>query len=81
MRGKRFMSKTLYDRTYSLSPNGTRQMRVSIKRKIRGMMSYSESTANSQNKNQFVLAIYTDTKSGDADPLVTFNNRLYFTDK
>lgn len=78
---KRFMSKTLYDRTFSLSPNGTRQMSISIKRKIKGMMSYSDSVDNTQNKNQLVLAIYTDTKSGDPDPQVTFNSRLYFTDK
>ena len=56
-------------------------MRVSIKRKIKGIMSYSDSGDQTQNKNQLVLAIYTDTKSGDPDPLVTFNNRLYFTDK
>jgi len=78
---KRFMSKTLYDRAYSLSPNGTRQMSVSIKRKLSGIMAYGASDANSQNKNQLVLAIYTDTKSGDPDPLVTWNSRLYFTDK
>lgn len=78
---KRFMSKTLYDRTFSLSPNGTRQMSISIKRKIKGMMSYSDAADNTQNKNQLVLAIYTDTKNGDPDPSVTFNSRLYFTDK
>lgn len=78
---KRFMSKTLYDRAYSLSPNGTRQMSISIKRKLSGIMAYGGSDSYSQNKNQLVLAIYTDKKSGDPDPRVTYNSRLYFTDK
>lgn len=78
---KRFMSKTLYDRTFSLSPSGTRQMSVSIKRKIKGLMAYKDDTADTQNKNQLILAIYTDTKSGDPNPEVTYNSRLYFTDK
>lgn len=77
---KRFLSKTVYDRTFSLSPNGTRQMRVSIKRKLKGIMAYS-GAATLPNKNNLILAIYTDTKSGDPNPLVTYNSRLYFTDK
>ena len=77
----RFQSKTLYDRSFSLSPNGTRQMRISIKRKLSSLMAYTYNTANSQNRNQLVMAIYTDTQSGNPNPLVTFNTRLYFTDK
>lgn len=78
---KRFMSKTLYDRTFSLSPNGTQQMCISIKRKLSGMMAYSDVGDDTQNKNQLVLAIYTDSKGATAYPEVTFNSRLYFTDK
>lgn len=78
---KRFLSKTLYDRTFSLSPNGTRQMSVSIKRKIKGIMAYTDANDNLQNKNQLVMAIYTDTKANDPNPSVTYNSRLYFTDK
>lgn len=78
---KRFLSKTLYDRTFSLSPNGTRQISVSIKRKIKGIMAYEDASNNAPIKNQLVMAIYTDTKGSDPNPSVTYNSRLYFTDK
>lgn len=79
--GKRFLSKTLYDRSFSLSPNGTRQMSVSIKRKIKGIMAWKDSNTNPPNKNDIIMAIYTDPKANDPNPSVTFNGRLYFTDK
>lgn len=77
---QRFMSKTLYDRAFSLSPNGTRQMRISIKRKLSTLMAYTQD-GSYQNRNQLMMLVYTDSNSGNPDPEVTFSTRLYFTDK
>ena len=43
-------------------------------------MAYKTANGTDQNRNELVVAIYTDTQSGNPDPRVTFDSRLYFTD-
>lgn len=76
----KYLSKTLYDRTYSLSPSGVRQIRLNIKRKLSGIMAWRDATGASINCNQVVMAVYTDSSTELPDPEVTYTSRLFFKD-
>lgn len=77
---KRFQSTTLYDRSFSLSPGGVRQMNITIKRKLKGIISYSGSDNTTANRNRIYMNILQTRVSGDPDPEITYSSRLYYKD-
>lgn len=75
----RYQSNFLLDRTYSLSLDGTRQLQVSLKRKLKGIIAYP-STGDDETPNLNGIYMMVLSSVPDDNVLVEFTSRLYYHD-
>lgn len=75
----RYQSNFLMDRTYSLSVDGTRQMQISLKRKLSGIIAYpSVGTTTIPNRNGIYILVTSSVPNSDV--AIRYTSRLYFHD-
>lgn len=75
----RYQSNFLLDKTYSLSVDGTRQMQISLKRKLKGIIAYPTTGTNqTPNRNGVYMMILSSVP--DSNVLVEYTTRLYYHD-
>lgn len=75
----RYQSNFLLDKTYSLSIDGVRQMQISLKRKLKGIIAYPQTGDwDTPNRNGVYMMVLSSVP--DDNVLVEFSSRLYYHD-